>query len=189
MKIVKLQWRNIFSYGDDITELELGDEGKLWQLSGRSGAGKSSLLSIPKLLLFGKTENGDGEPVNIADVSNWINKKGWICGTVQKGKDTYVITRSFSPSNLEITKNGTPLDKAGMKNMQGIIESEIMDNMPYHIFSNVMSLSLNKFKSFISMTPADKRLIIDKIFSLEIINKVYELVKKDMKDLGNYSHF
>lgn len=74
---------------------------------------------------------------------------------------------------------------AGLKNMQGIIDTEILDGMPYHIFANVMTLSLNNFKSFISMTPSDKRLIVDKIFSLEIINKVYELVKKDMKDLGN----
>lgn len=185
MKIVKLQWRNIFSYGDDITEIEFSDEGKLWQLSGKSGSGKSSLLSIPKLLLFGKTEGGDGKPVDMADVSNWLNKKGWICGTIVKNNDTYVIERTFSPSALTITKNGDPLDKAGVKNMQGIIDTEILDNMPYNIFANVMSLSLNNFKSFISMSPADKRLIIDKIFSLEIINKVYELVRKDMKDLGN----
>ena len=185
MKIVNLKWRNIFSYGDDITELEFSDSGKLWQLTGKSGAGKSSLLAVPKLLLFGKTEGGDGKPVSVNDISNWLNKKGWIQGTVMKGNDTYVITRTFSPSNLEITKNGGSLDKAGVKNMQGIIDSEILDNMPYNIFSNVMNLSLNNFKSFISMTPADKRLIIDKIFSLEIINKVYELVKKDMRDLGN----
>jgi DNA repair exonuclease SbcCD ATPase subunit len=77
------------------------------------------------------------------------------------------------------------LDKAGVKNMQNIIDVEILDGMPYNIFANVMSLSLNNFKSFISMSPADKRSIIDKIFSMEIINKVYELVRKDMKDLGN----
>jgi DNA repair exonuclease SbcCD ATPase subunit len=35
------------------------------------------------------------------------------------------------------------------------------------------------------MTPGDKRMIIDKIFSLEVLNKVYELIKKDMRDLGN----
>lgn len=185
MKIVKLQWRNIFSYGDNITEIEFGDKGKLWQLSGKSGSGKSSLLSVPKLLLFGKTEGGDGKPVDVADISNWINKKGWICGTILKNNDTYVIERTFSPSALTITKNGIPLDKSGVKNMQGIIDTEILDNMPYNIFANVMSLSLNNFKSFISMSPSDKRLIIDKIFSLEIINKVYELVRKDMKDLGN----
>ena len=185
MKIIDLSWRNIFSYGDDVTTLELGDEGKLWQLSGKSGAGKSSLLSIPKLLLFGKTEGGDGKPVNVADISNWINKKGWIRGTIQNGDSTYVIERTFNPSNLNIWKNGESLDKAGMKNMQGIIDTEILDGLPYNIFSNVMSLSLNNFKSFISMSPADKRQIIDKIFSMELINKVYELVKKDKKDLGN----
>lgn len=185
MKIIDLSWKNIFSYGDDVTTLTLGDEGKLWQLSGKSGAGKSSLLSVPKLLLFGKTEGGDGKPVNVADISNWINKKGWIRGTVQNGDAVYVIERTFNPSTLNIWKNGESLDKAGMRNMQGIIDVEILDNMPYNIFSNVMSLSLNNFKSFISMTPADKRQIIDKIFSMEIINKVYELVKKDMKDLGN----
>lgn len=185
MKILKLEWRNIFSYGDDITSIDFGDEGKLWQLSGKSGAGKSSLLAIPKLLLFGKTEGSDGKPVSVNEVANRINKKGWIRGTISKGNDIYVVERTFSPSGLSIYKNDENLDMAGLKNMQGIIDSEILDGMPYHIFANVMTLSLNNFKSFISMSPADKRLIIDKIFSLEIINKVYELVKKDKKELGN----
>ena len=185
MKIVNIEWKNIFSYGDDVTEIKFDDHGKLWRLSGKSGAGKSSLLSIPKLLLFGRTEGGDGKPVDVADISNWINKKGWIRGTVEKGNDVYVIERTFNPSTLSIKKNGNELDRAGVKNMQSIIDNDILDNMPYNIFANVMNLSLNNFKSFISMSPSDKRLIIDKIFSLEIINKVHELVKKDMKDLGN----
>ena len=60
MKIVKIEWRNIFSYGNKIETLDFGDTGKLWQLSGRSGAGKSSLLAIPKLMLYGKAEGSDG---------------------------------------------------------------------------------------------------------------------------------
>lgn len=185
MKIVKIEWRNIFSYGNKIETLEFGNEGKLWQLSGRSGSGKSSLLAIPKLLLYGKTEGSDGKPVKLGNIANRINKNGWIRGTIKKGSNEFVIERTFSPQSLTVYKNGENLDKAGLKDMQGIIDNEIMDNMPYHIFANVMTLSLNNFKSFISMSPADKRLIIDKIFSLEILNKVYELVKKDMRELGN----
>lgn len=185
MKILKLEWRNIFSYGDDITEIEFGDTSKLWQLTGESGSGKSSFLTVPKLLLFGKTEGSDGKPITMSEIANWVNKKGWIRGTIQKGSDIYVIERTFAPQGLSIYKNGENLDQAGLKNMQNIIESEILDNMPYHIFANVMILSLNNFKSFVSMTPADKRQIIDKIFALEIINKVHELVKKDMRELGN----
>jgi len=185
MKILKLEWRNIFSYGDDVTTIEFGEDSKLWQLSGRSGSGKSSLLSIPKLLFYGKTEGSDGRSVSVTAIANRINKKGWIRGTIKKGNDLYIIERTFSPSGLVLFKNGEQIDKAGMKNIQDIIEDDVLDGMPYHIFANVMTLSLNNFKSFISMTPADKRAIIDKIFSLEIINKVYELIKKDMKDLGN----
>jgi DNA repair exonuclease SbcCD ATPase subunit len=185
MKILKLEWRNIFSYGDDVTEIEFGEETKVWQLTGESGSGKSSFLTIPKLLFFGKTEGSDGKPITVSEIANWLNKKGWIRGTLQKGNDIYVVERTFLPQSLTIYKNGDNLEQAGMKNMQNIIESEILDGMPYHIFSNVMILSLNNFKSFVSMTPADKRQIIDKIFALEIINKVHELVKKDMRELGN----
>lgn len=185
MKILKLEWKNIFSYGDDITEIEFGESAKLWQLSGVSGSGKSSLLCVPKLLLYGKTEGSDGKPVSVTDIANRLNKKGWIRGTIRKGSDLYIVERMFSPSGLTIYKNGENVDVSGMKTLQSIIDDEILDGMPYQIFANVMTLSLNNFKSFISMTPADKRLIIDKIFSLEIINKVHELVKGDMKDLGN----
>lgn len=185
MKIIKIEWRNIFSYGNKIETLDFGNVGKLWQLSGRSGAGKSSLLAIPKLMLYGKAEGGDGKPFKLSAIANRINKNGWIRGTVINGRDTYIIERTFSPQTLTVFKNGENLDKAGLRDMQGIIDAEILDHLPYHIFSNVMSLSLNNFKSFISMSPNDKRHIIDKIFSLEILNKVYELIKKDMKDLGN----
>ena len=185
MKIERIEWRNIFSYGNKIETLDFGNEGKLWQLSGRSGSGKSSLLNIPKLLLYGKTEGSDGKPVKIGNIANRINKNGWIRGVIKKGNNEFVIERTFSPQSLTVYKNGENLDKAGLKDMQGIIDNEIMDNMPYHIFANVMMLSLNNFKSFISMSPNDKRQIIDKIFSLEIINKVYEFIKKDMRELGN----
>lgn len=185
MKIIKLEWRNIFGYGNKIETLEFGEEGKLWQLSGRSGSGKSSLLSIPKLLLYGKTEGSSGKLIKTSNIANWINQNGWIRGTIKNGNNEFIIERTFSPSSLTVYKNGENLDKAGIKDMQAVIDSEILDNLPYHIFSNVMILSLNNFKSFVSMSPGDKRLIIDKIFSLDIINKVYELIKKDMKELGN----
>lgn len=185
MRIEKLQWKNIFSYGNKTETLDFGSEGKLWQICGKSGHGKTALLTIPKLLLYGKTEGSEGKPIKVTAIANRINKGGWIRGEIKEGNDFYVVERTFSPQSLKVWKNGNDLDKAGLKDMQGIIDSEILDNMPYHIFANVMIVSLNNFKSFISMNPADKRQIIDKIFNLEIVNKVYEMIKKDMKDVGN----
>jgi len=178
MKLDKIEWSNIFSYGNNHECIEF-DGGSLWQLCGKSGAGKSSIISMPQLLIYGKVEK-----VKVGSIANRINKSGKIKGYITKGSDKYIIERTFSPQSLSISKNGVPIDKAGSKDMQSIIDDEIMDGMPYNIFSNVLNLSLNNFKSFISMTPDDKRKIIDRIFSLEIINKVNELIKKDLRDLS-----
>lgn len=35
------------------------------------------------------------------------------------------------------------------------------------------------------MSPTDRKQIIDRIFDLEIVNIMYEDVKKDIRDLGN----
>ena len=30
MKFLKLEWKNIFSYGDEITSVDIGDASRLW---------------------------------------------------------------------------------------------------------------------------------------------------------------
>ena len=176
MKIKNIQWRNIGSFGNKIQTLTFSDNGELWQLYGRVGHGKSTILSLPILAFYGKSKD-----VKVGDIANRINKSGWIKIEVETGKDSYIIERTFSPSGLSISKNGKSIDRA--RDMQSIIDNEIV-GLPYNIFTNILSLSLNNFKSFINMTPSDKRQIIDKIFSLEVINKVHEFIKKDLRDLG-----
>ncbi len=176
MKIKSIEWRNIGSFGNKIQRLDFSEDGELWQLYGRVGRGKSTILSLPILAFYGKNKD-----TKVGDIANRINKNGWIKVEVEVGNVNYIIERGFSPSSLSIIKNGENIDRA--RDMQSIIDNEIV-GLPYHIFTNILSLSLNSFKSFINMTPNDKRQIIDKIFSLEIINKIYEFIKKDLKELG-----
>lgn len=176
MKIKTLQWRNIGSFGNKIQTLTFSDNGELWQLYGRVGHGKSTILSLPILAFYGKTKD-----IKVGDIANRINKSGWIKIEVENKNDNYIIERTFSPSGLSIIKNGKSIDRA--RDMQSIIDNEIV-GLPYNIFTNILSLSLNNFKSFINMSPNDKRQIIDKIFSLDIINRIYEFIKKDLRELG-----
>jgi len=49
----------------------------------------------------------------------------------------------------------------------------------------MISISMKKFKSFLTMSPADRKEIIDRIFNLEAINIAYDMIKKDARDLGS----
>jgi len=178
MKLKRILWRNIGPYGNKIQSLEFCEEGCLWLVLGKNGHGKSFLINLPKLLFYGKLDKFKKD-----DIANRFNKHGWLRGEIQINNDNNVIIeRTFSPSNLIVEKNGEDIGKSGIQNYQDYIDNEVT-GLPYHIFSNIISLSVNDFKSFISMTPYDKRTIIDKLFAMEIINKMNELVKKDLRDI------
>jgi len=181
MKLKRIEWANIGPYGNRIEAIEFDNNGSLWQLSGISGAGKSTIITLPQLLIYGKSGK-----IKVGSIANRINKNGYVKGVIQKGNDIWEIERGFSPNSLTITKNGSnDINRADKADVQTIINDEIMDGMPYTIFSNVLNLSLDNFKSFITMTPEDKRKIIDRVFSIDIINTLHEMVKSDIKELGS----
>ena len=179
MKIKYLEFKNIGSFGEKLQTIEFPSDGHLILIKGPSGVGKSTYLNITKLLLFGKA---DGIPKNA--VANRVNRNGYIKGIITEGEKTYIIERGFQPTYLNIYKeDGTSLDMVGVKDAQSYIDSEIV-KMSYTLYSNIISLSLINFKSFLKMSPFDRREIIDRVFSLEIINHIFEFIKKDIKDLA-----
>lgn len=179
MKIEKIEFKNIFSYGEQIQTINYDDTGKLVLLKGQSGAGKSAILSLPCLLLYGKIEK-----VPKPAIANRINKNGWIRGTIKQGQHQYIIERKFSPNSITVWKDGENIENYGSKDAQSFIDSEITD-IPQTTYSNMISISMKSFKSFLKMSPADRKQIIDRVFDLEIINTVYENIKKDMRELGS----
>lgn len=180
MRIEKIEWKNIFAYGEEVQRLEYTD-GQLVLLKGRSGSGKSSILSLPSLLLYGKLDKLKNSKSSIA---NRTNKNGWIQGTIKKGSSTYVIERTFSPNSVTVWKDGVNIDNYGSKDAQEYIDNEIVD-LPLATFNNMISISMKRFKSFLTMSPNDRKQIIDRVFSLEVINLAFEQIKKDAKEVGN----
>ena len=100
MRFVSIEFKNIFAYGEQIRKIEYSDTGKMTLLRGVSGSGKSAILSLPMLVLYGKPLRATK-----AGVANRINKHGWVRGTIIKGQHTYVIEREFSPNNLRVWKD------------------------------------------------------------------------------------
>ena len=186
MKLKSISWRNVGPYGNKLQSLTFSEEGGLWMVVGKNGHGKSFVVNLPKILYYGRLEGFRKE-----EIANRLNKHGWIQGEVETSPGTLVsIERNISPQDLKVYKyregeapdEKNDIGKAGIQNYQDYIDLEVT-GLPYNIFSNIISLSVNDFKSFISMTPSDKRIIIDKLFAMEIINKMNDLVKKDLREV------
>lgn len=178
MKLLKIEFRNIGPYGNKLQTLDFNNEGKLILLQGKSGDGKSTLLNLPSLLFYGKVTKRSKK-----EICNRVNKNGFIRGVVLSGSHEYIIERKFSPNGVKVFKDGEDLDKIGVKDAQEYIDENIVQ-MPQEIFSNIVSLSMSKFKSFLNMSAEDRRQIIDRVFNLEMINVVYNIIKKDLRDTG-----
>jgi len=186
MKLKKIEWRNIGPFGNKLQTVEFSESGGLWMVLGKNGHGKSFFVNLPKILYYGKLDKFKKD-----EIANRMNKHGWIKGEISVNPTTDVtIERKISPSDLIVYKyapgeepnDDNDIGKSGIANYQAYIDAEVT-GLPYHIFSNIISLSVNDFKSFISMTPHDKRIIIDKLFAMEVINKMNDLVKSDLRDI------
>jgi len=177
MKIKRVLWRNITSYGNRVQTIDFENNPGFYMLMGENATGKSSFLSCITFGLYGKVNNK-----KLKDIANRKNKNGWVRVEIESKGRQIVIERGVSPTILEVTVDGKRYDESGKKNVQDYLEDELY-GMPYYVFDNLISLNINDFKSFINMSPSDKRAIIDRLFSLDVINQMRELLKVDAKEV------
>lgn len=175
MRIVKVEWRNFTSYGNRNQILDLSGDTCLYQIVGENGAGKTSISQVITFALYGKVEGK-----KLKDIPNRINGNAWTKVTLDNYGTEVIVERGLEPNIFKLTVNGTEYDKAGSRSVQEYLEEDIL-GIPYYVFNNTLLLSINDFKSFIKMTPSDKRAIVDKIFGFHILNQMRDLIKNESK--------
>lgn len=185
MRISSIEFKNFASYGNQkqILEFDKG-QSELFLTLGKNGDGKTTIANAIIFALYGKVEG-----VKLADLPNRINKELWVKINLQCGNIHVEIERGLAPSKFEVLINGVEFDKAGKKSVQDYLEEEVY-GIPYHVFKNIIILSINDFKSFLTMSPSDKKQIIDKMFGFSILNDMQRAVKDNRKslkvDIDNY---
>ena len=178
MKIKKVEFKNFASYGNRTQVIEFEkDKSDLYLVLGGNGAGKSTLAKVITYLCYGKVEGA-----HLRDLPNRVNKALWGKIWLESKGNRVEIERGIAPGIFNVKLNGAEYDVAGKVNLQDFLETEIYE-IPYHVFKNVIILSVNDFKSFITMSPYDKKRIIDKIFGFSIINEMAEAVKEKRRSI------
>ena len=177
MRIKKIEWRNFSSYGNRKQEIEFEDEACLYQVVGENGAGKSSISQVITFGLYGKLEGK-----KLKDIPNRINGNAWVKITLDSNGSEIVVERGLEPNLFKLYINGIEYDQAGVRSVQDYLTEDIL-GIPYYVFNNTISLSINDFKSFIKMSSQDKRSIIDKIFGFHVLNQMRDLLKEENRKI------
>lgn len=178
MKIKRVEFKNIASYGNRVQVIDFEEEkSNLYLILGGNGSGKSTVAKVITYLCYGKVEGA-----SLKDLPNRVNGNLWGKIWLESKGNTLEIERGIDPGIFTLKINGEDYDVAGKANLQDFLETEIYE-IPYHVFKNVIILSVNDFKSFITMSPYDKKRIIDKIFGFSIINEMAESVKEKRKGI------
>ena len=178
MRIQSIEFKNFASYGNSIQRLEFEeDNSELFLTLGKNGHGKTTIANAIMYALYGKVEG-----VKMADLPNRINKELWVKINLQCKTTEVSIERGLAPGKFEVKLNGIEFDKAGKRSVQEYLEEEIF-GIPYHVFKNIIILSANDFKSFLTMTNNDKKQIIDRMFGFSILNEMQQNIKEERKSL------
>jgi DNA repair exonuclease SbcCD ATPase subunit len=177
MLISEIGIRGYKSFGNNEQVVKLNTEtGELVLLVGNNGNGKSSLLESFEYSLYGKVKSGKSKKWHkLSSLPNRIN--GELLNRVKfVANGTEVeIRRGISPSVLDLIENGVINERAGKANVDEKIEKYI--GMDIETFKSFISMSINDFKNFISLTNEEKQLLLDKLFNLEVINILNNILK------------
>lgn len=177
MRIVSVEWKNFNSYGNAPSRIDLSNGGDLFLLLGGNGNGKSTISEVITFSLYGKLERK-----NKGDLPNRINKNLWCrIVVISKGKKI-TITRGVSPGLFEVDIDGVPYDTSGNSNVQDYLEYELFD-IPYQVFKNIIVLSINDFRSFLTMSVGDKRNIVDRLFGFTLINTMRDSIRSERREI------
>jgi DNA repair exonuclease SbcCD ATPase subunit len=178
MRIDYIEFKNFASYGNQKQRIEFKKEGsELFLTLGKNGDGKTTIANAIIYALYGKVEG-----VKLADLPNRINKELYVKIGLQCGTMFIEIERGLSPNRFTVLINGVEFDKAGKKSVQDYLEEEVF-GIPYHVFKNIIILSVNDFKSFLTMSNQDKKQIIDKMFGFSILNDMQRQIKDERRDI------
>lgn len=177
MKLLDFGFKNLCSYGNKLQSFTFSDEPELILVQGKNGGGKSTISDAMTFAIYGKSSLRKTK-----ELPNRLNKNGYTyINFLSNSGDKIAIERGLEPNFSKLSINDSEHNLPDKRRVDEFIEEELA-RIPFNVFSNTISLSINEFKSFVKLSPSDKRQIIDKIFGLDIVNDMCKKMKEESKE-------
>jgi DNA repair exonuclease SbcCD ATPase subunit len=178
MKLISFAFKNLCSYGNKLQSFTFSEDPQLILVEGKNGGGKSTISDALTFSIYGKSSIRKTK-----ELPNRLNKNGYTyVNFVTNNKENIIIERGLEPNFSKLSINGNDHNLPDKRRVDDFVEEDLV-KIPFNVFSNTISLSINEFKSFVKLSPNDKRQIIDKIFGLDIVNDMCKKMKDESKDL------
>lgn len=159
---MRLKLHNFRCWKDEIFDFSLNEGGNIILLSGKSGAGKSSIFNAVYFCLYG--------------VGNKITTNGTTTPKVELEIDNLVITRSKRPNLLKVHNLDTNVTLENDE-AQGVINEKFGD-----MFLTTSYIKQKNMSSFVMQGPLEKLNILEKIaFQGLELNKKKDKIKSFIK--------
>lgn len=173
IELEKIKFKNIGSYGNAYTVLQLNSHKKTLSL-GVNGSGKSLWLSAITYALYDRpfTKIKKGKLINSINKSNME-----VVLDFKSDNTSYKIIRGMKPNIFEIYENGKLLNQdAKSKDYQEYLESNIL-KMSFKTFTQVCILGSARYTSFMELPAADRREVIEDLLDIQIFSTMNQIVK------------
>ncbi len=179
MILKNLKIQNFRSFGNNINELEFdSDNGNLILLVGGNGNGKTSIQLSLDYALYGEVKNNN-KKLKMASLPNRFNNNMMVELDFVSNKNNINVLRKLNPSEFTVRVDGEDIKRAGKSNVQDKLEEYLEFDMDS--WKSFISMSINDFKNFMSLKPEEKRMLLDRLFNLEMINDISKLLKEKKK--------
>lgn len=172
IKIEKIKFRNLLSYGNSFTEFEF--KSGLNLIKAQNGSGKSAIIDAISFALFGKPYRN----IKMMQLINNINDKDLeVVINFSDDNDSYEMGRGLKPNKFWLKKNGENLELLSSKRLNQDEINKII-GIDFEMFKNIVCVATTYNKSFLSCNPYEKRTLVENIFNINVLAEMLKEVKK-----------